>query len=522
MTLINSLDLEDNKIFVADICIVGAGMAGQIIAKITSENGLKTLILESGGEKINEDTESLNYFDTRHINQLRKNHKNRTRQIGGSTNLWANKILKMSEIDFIEKEKMKLKEWPIMFEEINKLYSEADKIFFENKIPLNDDKFKDNYLNNIFKKNKIFDKVCSFTPSKISKFNLKSIFTKKLLSNKNIILIKNATATNFSMHENEIVSVNVRNKYKSFKIKSKKFILAAGAIENARFLLNNEIKNKIFYNHNNGKYFMDHIRTSLGKIYSGKKIKFNRFFMYNYLNYKIQNSLILKKEEILNNNILNSHVIFSPSYNQDSEKLFNDFIKLLKFKKLNINIFINLFNIIEQIYMNIPHENLNKYFLYMYSKYKKKINLPYNFSCFDLLYHGEQFPNYNSMIKLSNQKDIFHQNKIELNWNLSKVDYETVDFYKNKINEFIDLDNNFSFSQNNKINFEDSSHHSGTTRMGFNKNDGVVDKNCKFFDVKNLYLAGSSIFRSIGYANPGLTIAAFSIRLGRHIIKEYA
>tara|TARA_B100000989_G_C19530946_1_gene469810 strand:- start:27 stop:332 length:306 start_codon:yes stop_codon:yes gene_type:complete len=95
MTLINSLDLEDNKIFVADICIVGAGMAGQIIAKITSENGLKTLILESGGEKINEDTESLNYFDTRHINQLRKNHKNRTRQIGGSTNLWANKILKM-------------------------------------------------------------------------------------------------------------------------------------------------------------------------------------------------------------------------------------------------------------------------------------------------------------------------------------------------------------------------------------------------------------------------------------------
>lgn len=84
MSLINSHDLEDNKIFVADICIIGAGMAGQIIAKFTSENGLKTLVLESGDEKTNEDTESLNYFDTRHLSQLRKNHKNRIRQIGGS------------------------------------------------------------------------------------------------------------------------------------------------------------------------------------------------------------------------------------------------------------------------------------------------------------------------------------------------------------------------------------------------------------------------------------------------------
>lgn len=50
MSLINSHDLEDNKIFVADICIIGAGMAGQIIAKFTSENGLKTLVLESGDE----------------------------------------------------------------------------------------------------------------------------------------------------------------------------------------------------------------------------------------------------------------------------------------------------------------------------------------------------------------------------------------------------------------------------------------------------------------------------------------
>lgn len=520
MTIINSLELENNKIFQSDICIIGAGMAGQIIAKTTGECGIKTLILESGDENFNEDLENLNYFDIKNINQIRKNHKNRIRQIGGSANLWANRILKMSEVDFIKK-KMKLKNWPIIFEEINELYNDAIKIFFENNIKLSNDEFEDNYLDNIFKKNKIFEKAQSLTPSKILNFNLKSNFTKKLISNKNIIFIKNATATNFSTKENEIIFVDVRNKYKSFKIKSKKFILAAGAIENARFLLNNEIKNKIFHNHNNGKYFMDHIRTKLGKIYSRKKIKFNKFFMYNNLDFKIQDSLVLKKNEILSNNILNSHVIFSPSYDQYSEKLFDDFIKLLKLEKLNLNFLIHPLNIIEQIYMKIPHANLNKYFLYMYSEFKKKINFSYNFSCFELLYHGEQFPNYNSMVKLSNQKDIFDQYRIKLNWNLSKEDYETVNYFKKKISELINPDNHYSFYQNKLINFEDSSHHSGTTRMGFNKNDGVVDKNCKFFGVKNLYLAGSSIFRSIGYANPGLTNAAFSLRLAKHIIKEY-
>ena len=87
MVQINSLNLEDNKKFEADICIIGAGMAGQIIAKITSEKGLKTLILESGDENINQDTENLNHLYINNINQIRKNHKNRIRQIGGSANL---------------------------------------------------------------------------------------------------------------------------------------------------------------------------------------------------------------------------------------------------------------------------------------------------------------------------------------------------------------------------------------------------------------------------------------------------
>ena len=42
----------------------------------------------------------------------------------------------------------------------------------------------------------------------------------------------------------------------------------------------------------------------------------------------------------------------------------------------------------------------------------------------------------------------------------------------------------FKNLQNEKL-ITDASHHMGTTRMSLNNNDGVVDKNCKFHNIKN-------------------------------------
>jgi choline dehydrogenase-like flavoprotein len=46
---------------------------------------------------------------------------------------------------------------------------------------------------------------------------------------------------------------------------------------------------------------------------------------------------------------------------------------------------------------------------------------------------------------------------------------------------------------------------------------GVVDADCKVHGVENLYIAGSSVFPTGGYANPTLTIVAMSIRLADEI-----
>jgi len=62
--------------------------------------------------------------------------------------------------------------------------------------------------------------------------------------------------------------------------------------------------------------------------------------------------------------------------------------------------------------------------------------------------------------------------------------------------------------------FSLTSHHPcGTTRMGTDATNSVVDAQCKSHDHDNLYVASSSVFPTMGTANPTLTIAALALRI---------
>ncbi len=62
-----------------------------------------------------------------------------------------------------------------------------------------------------------------------------------------------------------------------------------------------------------------------------------------------------------------------------------------------------------------------------------------------------------------------------------------------------------------------SMHHMGTTRMSAAPADGVVDANCRVHAISNLYIAGSSVFPAVGFANPTFTIVALALRLADHL-----
>ena len=57
----------------------------------------------------------------------------------------------------------------------------------------------------------------------------------------------------------------------------------------------------------------------------------------------------------------------------------------------------------------------------------------------------------------------------------------------------------------------------GTTRMADAPSRGVVDPQGRVHGIDNLYVAGSSVFPTSGWANPTMTIVALTLRLGDYL-----
>lgn len=72
-----------------------------------------------------------------------------------------------------------------------------------------------------------------------------------------------------------------------------------------------------------------------------------------------------------------------------------------------------------------------------------------------------------------------------------------------------------------RVNVQWSAHHpSGTCRMGTSSGLSVCDSNLRCHAFPNLFIVGSSVFPSIGTANPTLTIVALSLRLANYLAQN--
>ena len=276
----------------------------------------------------------------------------------------------------------------------------------------------------------------------------------------------------------------------------------------------------------NYMHLIDHGRRHIEKTY---KRSLSDRLVRNFLSIVLSKSInfrqALRFNEIFQSKheILNSHINISPIFEKQDTEFFIKFLKkiksLISLKKLCFP-YVENFKIkqfIDQFYF-IPHRVSNKYLNYLISKYFLFSKHYFSFEKLSVDYHGEQAPNYDSKIYLNNSKDVFDQYSLNVNWQLNEVDYRTIkkfsDYFKSMDNEI------FEFKINKDIKIVNQKHRMGTTRMGDTKKDGVVDMNCKVFDVKNLYISGGSVFKTSSSSNPGITIMAMALRLAEYLNKS--
>jgi len=154
-----------------------------------------------------------------------------------------------------------------------------------------------------------------------------------------------------------------------------------------------------------------------------------------------------------------------------------------------------------------------------------------------LIVRGEQAPNPDSRVRLSSERDALGNLRADLDWQLCEADkhsarvfVETFDTELRRLGLGSVDPSAWLASAGAQWPVDPTVgnhpiagyHQMGTTRMSADPKEGVVTADCNVFGYDNLFVAGSSVFSTSGWANPTLTIVALSLRLPRTHVERAA
>jgi len=130
----------------------------------------------------------------------------------------------------------------------------------------------------------------------------------------------------------------------------------------------------------------------------------------------------------------------------------------------------------------------------------------------------EQLPRKENTVTLDRTKTDDHGNPVpEVSWNLGAHERKTMERSLNVQREVLtEMDAEIT-SVRGPDNPGHAGHHMGTTRMSNDPGKGVVDSRLRTHDVGNLTIASGSVFVTGGAVPPTLTIAALSLKAAEHI-----
>jgi choline dehydrogenase-like flavoprotein len=577
MTEFVNFEQFDGDFPVFDLIIVGTGAAGITIARELSGLGANILLVESGALQEDKAHEELNEVDVvgnlddsdlqkarrkfhgsqiEHWDERRQRYGVRCRVIGGSTAGWAGKVAPFDAVDYSYRDWIAQSGWPVDSIEMSEFIKRAGQhLNLGPIIPAADFWHETNIkppkkTENLKGISSFFWQFARSRSDMIDIMRFGPDFRKE--KHDNIVCLYNATATKIISKDNRAVGIKICSSLQGRKettIHSLNVVLASGAIENARLILESRGLNDEPLgsgNANVGRYLMDHPSVCIGEFDAANQneaaallgffplMNKHRMFMYSH---GLRPDPCLQKERGWPN-----LAVFVQLELHDNDPILA--LKRLGTRKSE-NVLADLKAVIGSL--GLVTTAVGRRFLtspripviLRRLVTDLAILIDANFVARDYQAKGrsrklekvslrvicEQPPSIANHITLSNKRDRLGMRIPEAYW---KVDDETrlsiSDFSQYLKSEFdrvgifgLTLNPEINASKGRNLKIVDMGHTAGTTRMGYTPATSVVDPNCQVHGVEGLYVSGASVFPTSGHANPTLMIVAFSIRLADHI-----
>ncbi len=456
-------------------------------------------------------------------------------QFGGMSAIWNNRLpdgvtpaaryLPFDPLDFETRSWVPDSGWPITFDQMRPYYDRSRKLCgmdpfdFDGPLP---------------ETGRIpFSSPSGELVTRLDQMGPSTVFTglslKEMTSSDQVHLVTNAVAVELVSAdgtEENMATTSVRTSGGvPFTIRSRFVVVAGGALESARLLLNSTAQHSTgLGNHfdNVGRYFMEHPRILLSHGSFSPKGSATAMDLYEphvadgkVLEGKLSLSeAVLRREELLNGNaqFIPYHQSLSQLEGARSARIALDSIKRREFT-----------GVPKHLAKAIRHApSIARWSL------DQRLDLPESAvgdkgaRSFKLIYQPEQAPNRENRVTLSERRDAFGYRIAHLSWRWSEIDLRSIrrvrqifasELQASGLADFVQAEDDI-FPRGADVATPGSvAHLIGTTRMHDLPRQGVVDRDCRVHGTSSVYVAGAAAFPTGGCANPTLTVVALAIRL---------
>jgi choline dehydrogenase-like flavoprotein len=530
--LIDARSVEDGAALTADVSIVGSGPAGLSIADRLRSSGLSVCVVEAGATEPDVRTQQLYRGEITGRSYFALDSC-RFRMFGGSSNRWGGWCRPLDPEDFAAPAGSSLPGWPITDADLLPYAADAAALLELPHHRFDVADWSPSLSEPLELAGAEFEHVLvQFSPQT----NFARRYGRRIILDRRVTALLNANVTELTMEPgtSRVEALRVQTMTgRAFTVRSRAVVLAAGGIENPRLLLaSNGARPAGLGNEHDlvGRCFMEHIHTRAGHVRLRDHAERPAFYRRSTVDgHDVRGLIAPTGSARRRHGLLACTFQVEPAVHNAYSTPFLGWPSAVTFRATNA--YLRLRRHRPEVAAKLREQADRLWYLGLRSRTARDEKRALAASASELgsdptqllaLYaRAEQTPNPDSRVTLSERRrDALGMPLATLDWRLRDTDTASVTGWLAR------LDATLQRTGQGRLvgpgaewtsGIAGGPHHMGTTRMSSDPRHGVVDANCRVHSVENLFVAGSSVFSTGGWANPTFTLVSLSLRLADHL-----